>query len=101
MASRWPDHLGLNACWLCELGQLTELPGASVSTLVQRQGDWYLAKCSREDAVTRRHKAAAQSVRTEEAFDGGWLLVIMITRPKQFSVITGHYWLLMEMEFPS
>ena len=51
--------------------------------------------------MTRRHKAAAQSVRTEEAFDGGWLLVIMITRPKQFRVITGHYWLLMEMEFPS
>ena len=52
MASRWPDHLGLNACWLCELGHLTELPGASVSTLIQWQGDWYLAECSREDAVT-------------------------------------------------
>lgn len=50
MASRWPDHLGLNACWLCELGQLAELPGASVSMLVQRQGDWYLEECSREDA---------------------------------------------------
>lgn len=48
-----------------------------------------------------RRKAAVQSVRTEEAFDGCWLFVIIITTPKQFSVITGHYWLLMEMEFPS
>ena len=30
-----PDHLGLNACWLCELGHLTELPGASVSASVK------------------------------------------------------------------
>ena len=46
-------------------------------------------------------KAAAQSVHTEEPFDGCWLFVVIITRPKQFNVITGHHWLLTEMEFPS
>lgn len=62
--------------------------GTSKSVAVRMQG-------------SDRRKAAAQSVCTEEAFDGCWLFVIIITTPKQFNVIIGHYWLLMEMEFPT
>lgn len=58
MASDGQTTLGLNACWLCEL-QLAGTSRASVSMLVQRQGDWYLEECSREDAGIRQAQGSS------------------------------------------